>query len=418
MKVLVLGGGGREHALCWKIARSPQLTKLWCAPGNAGIAQDAELVALDANDPGAVVDLCRDAGVELLVVGPEAPLEAGVSDAVRAAGIAVFGPSQAAAMLETSKAFAKEVCEAAGVPTARAAVFEDKAQAAEFIRTSGAPIVVKADGLAAGKGVTVAETVDEAVRVLDGIFDGPGGGRVLIEEALSGEEASVFALTDGEHVLPMAGAQDHKRARDGDRGPNTGGMGAYSPAPVLTPAIEEEVMERIVRPTLAEMKRRGTPYAGILYAGIMLTADGPKLIEFNARFGDPECQCLLPRLRSDILPVLKACAEGTLEGHALDWSPETCLTVVMASRGYPGPYEKGTVLHNIDRAAAVEGVEVFHAGTRLNHTVWEAHGGRVLGISALGADVAEARSRAYDAATRIDWEEGFFRSDIGWRAIG
>lgn len=417
MNVLVLGGGGREHALAWAIAKSPALTKPWCAPGNAGIAQVAECVDFDILDPDVVVSVCKDMCVDLLVIGPEAPLETGVSDAARAAGISVFGPSKAAAMLETSKTFTKQVCDACNAPTAKYASFDDAEAAKAYIRKEGAPIVVKADGLAAGKGVVVASSEGEALEAVDRIFDGPGGGSVVIEEMMEGEEASFFVLTDGTNIIPLAGAQDHKRARDGDKGPNTGGMGAYSPAPAFTPDLQTRATEEIAKPILAEMAKRGTPYAGVLYVGLMLTEDGPKLVEINARFGDPECQCILPRLKTDLLPVLTACAKGDISGVSLDWSDESCLTVVMAAKGYPGSYEKGTVISRVERAEDVEGVEVFHAGTQTKDNALIATGGRVLGVTALGRDVAEARSRAYDAASQIDWDQGFYRSDIGWRAL-
>lgn len=417
MNVLVLGGGGREHAMCWAIARSEGLGKLTCAPGNAGIASIAECVTLDIVNPAAVVAHCVASAVDLLVIGPEAPLEAGVSDAARAAGITVFGPSQAAAMLETSKAFTKEICDASGAPTARYAAFSTPDEAKAYIREQGAPIVVKADGLAAGKGVIVAETVDYALEAVDTIFDGPGGASVVIEEMLTGEEASFFVLTDGKTIVPLAGAQDHKRAHDGDNGPNTGGMGAYSPAPAFTPQIEAQALEEIVRPILDEMSARGTPYVGVLYAGLMLTADGPKLIEINARFGDPECQCILPRLQSDFLALLMACAKGTLAEQKITFSDHTCLTVVMAAKGYPGSYERGDPIDGLDGADSDPNVIIFHAGTRFEQTVIVADGGRVLGITALGNGVAEARNRAYDAASAIRWDTGFYRSDIGWRAL-
>ena len=417
MRVLVLGGGGREHALCWSIARSPRLTTLWCAPGNAGIAANAECIALDGESPEQVVGFCEREAVDLLVVGPEAPLAAGVSDAARAAGISVFGPSQAAAMLEISKAFSKEICIASGAPTAGYGVCDTPEAAKQHLEKHGAPIVVKADGLAAGKGVIVAETRQDALDAIDSIFDGPGGGRVVMEEMLVGEEASFFVLTDGHTALPLAGAQDHKRAHDGDTGPNTGGMGAYSPAPAFTPEIERETMEKIVGPVLAEMRARGTPYSGVLYVGLMLTAEGPKVIEFNARFGDPECQCILPRLNSDLLPVLAACAAGTLDGQSLDWKSDACLTIVMAAQGYPGSYQRGDVISGLEDAASDPNVLIFHAGTTSGDGAILSNGGRVLGVTALGQNVAEARARAYEATTAVRWESGFFRSDIGWRAL-
>ena len=417
MNVLVLGGGGREHALCWAIAKSPALRKLWCAPGNAGIAEVAECITLDILDPAVVVSTCQDMKVDLLVIGPEAPLETGVSNAARAAGINVFGPSKAAAMLETSKTFTKQVCDACHAPTAKYASFDNAEAAKTYIRAEGAPIVVKADGLAAGKGVVVASTEEEALGAVDHIFDGPGGGSVVIEEMMEGEEASFFVLTDGETIIPLAGAQDHKRAYDGDKGPNTGGMGAYSPAPVFTPELRARATEEIAKPILDEMRKRGTPYAGVLYVGLMLTTEGPKLVEINARFGDPECQCILPRLKTDLLPVLVACAKGDISGVSLDWSDETCLTVVMAAKGYPGSYESGTVIAGLDKANAVEGVTVFHAGTKQNEAKIVAAGGRVLGVTALGTDVATARTRAYEAVDSINWPGGFNRSDIAWRAL-
>ena len=417
MRVLVLGGGGREHALCWSISRSPRLQTLWCAPGNAGIAAVADCIDLPIEDAGTVVGFCERESVDLLVIGPEAPLAAGVSDAARAAGIAVFGPSQAAAMLEISKAFSKEICIASGAPTAAYGVFDTPEAAKRHLDEQGAPIVVKADGLAAGKGVIVAETRQEALDAIDGIFDGPGGGRVVVEEMLVGEEASFFVLTDGRTALPLAGAQDHKRAHDGDTGPNTGGMGAYSPAPVFTPEIEKVTMDTIVAPVLAEMRARGTPYSGVLYVGLMLTAEGPRVIEFNARFGDPECQCILPRLETDLLPILQACATGTLDGQSLDWKSDACLTVVMAAQGYPGSYERGDAIEGLDEAGSDPAVLIFHAGTKTQGDAILSNGGRVLGITALGRDVADARNRAYGAVDAVRWKTGFFRSDIGWRAL-
>lgn len=417
MKVLVLGGGGREHALCWAIAKSPDLTGLWCAPGNAGIAGIAQSADVEITDSASVIAACQTLGIDLLVIGPEAPLEQGVSDDARAAGILVFGPSEAAAMLETSKTFTKQICDACGAPTARYAAFDDAASAKAHIRKHGAPIVVKADGLAAGKGVVVAETLDEALSAVDRVFDGTGGGSVVLEEKMIGEEASFFVLTDGERAIPLASAQDHKRAFDGDKGPNTGGMGAYSPAPVFTAALQTRAMNEIVRPMLTEMRARGIPYAGVLYVGLMLTESGPKLVEINARFGDPECQCILPRLKTDLLPVLLACAKGNIGGVRLDWSGDTCLTVVMTAKGYPDAYKKGTRINHLAEATATDNVTVFHAGTTMKDGALCATGGRVLGVTALGADVAEARSRAYIAVDRIDWPEGFHRKDIGWRAL-
>jgi len=421
MHVLILGGGGREHALAWKIARSPLVDRLTVAPGNAGIASVAECVTLDILDGAAVAAWARAEDVRLVVIGPEAPLAAGVADDLRDAGVAVFGPSRAAAMLETSKAFTKEVCDAAGAPTAGWARFTDEASALAHVRAIGAPLVVKADGLAAGKGVVVAETLgqaEDAVRALFAGAFGAAGAVAVIEEFLDGEEASYFVLTDGAHVLPLASAQDHKRLMDGDAGPNTGGMGAYSPAPVLTPEVEAAVLERIVRPTLAEMAARGTPYSGVLYAGLMIGVKGPKLIEYNARFGDPECQVLMLRLVSDIVPALLAVAEGGLDRVALDWSAEPAMSVVMAAAGYPGNVRKGDPIEGLDMASSVPGVEVFHAGTRAGPGGIETNGGRVLNVTARGHDLAEARARAYEAAGHIRWSGAQMRRDIGWRALG
>jgi phosphoribosylamine--glycine ligase len=420
MKVLVLGGGGREHAIVAALARSPRVSALYCAPGNAGIARQAACVALPAEDGRAVAEWCRAEGVGLVVIGPEAPLVAGVADALAGAGVAAFGPTAAAARLEASKAFGHEVAAACGAPMAAHAVFEDAAAARAHLRRLGAPAVVKADGLAAGKGVVVAATLPQAEAAVDDMLGGrfgAAGARVVIEEFLDGEEASLFALSDGERVLPLATAQDHKRAGEGDTGPNTGGMGAYSPAPVMTPAITERAMTEIVRPVVAEMARRGTPYRGVLYAGLMIGAGGPRLVEINARFGDPEAQVLMLRLRSDLLDLLEAAATGRLDGIAAEWSPEPAITVVMAATGYPGAYEKGTEIRGLDAAEAVEGVTIFHAGTRAEDGRILAAGGRVLNVSATGATLAEARARAYRAVDLVDWPAGFCRRDIGWRAL-
>ncbi|MDT8344170.1 MAG: phosphoribosylamine--glycine ligase [Thermohalobaculum sp.] len=420
MKVLILGGGGREHALAWKVAQSPLVEAVFAAPGNAGIATVATCIALDPEDGAAVAAFCRAEGVGFVIVGPEAPLAAGVADVLRAAGVPVFGPSAAAARLEASKAFTKQVCDACGAPTAAWARFTDAAAARAYLARTGAPVVVKADGLAAGKGVVVATTLAEAEAAVDDMLGGAfgaAGAEVVIEEFLTGEEASLFVLSDGESVLPLAGAQDHKRAFDGDEGPNTGGMGAYSPAPVLTPEVEEKALARIVRPVIAEMARRGTPYRGVLYAGLMIEAGEPRLIEFNVRFGDPEAQVLMLRLASDIVPALMACATGGLDRITLDWRPDPALTVVMAARGYPGSYAKGSEIRGLDAAGAVEGVTVFHAGTKAEGGRVLANGGRVLNVTATGATVAEARARAYRAVDLIDWPGGFCRRDIAWRAL-
>ncbi|MBW8268358.1 phosphoribosylamine--glycine ligase [Caldovatus aquaticus] len=422
MKVLVVGGGGREHALCWSLASSPLLTKLWCAPGNAGIAEVAECVPIGAEDVPALVRFARDNAADLVVAGPEAPLTLGLADACAAAGLRCFGPSAAAARLEGSKAFAREVCAAAGVPGPRWRRFDDPAAARAYVRAQGAPIVVKADGLAAGKGVVVAATVAEAEAAIADLMErrvhGAAGAAVLVEECLVGEEVSFFALCDGAHAVPFAAAQDHKRVGEGDTGPNTGGMGAYSPPPAFTAAIEDEVMARIVRPTLAEMARRGTPFRGVLFAGLMLTAEGPRLIEFNVRFGDPECQALLVRLRSDLLSALLAACDGELADFDLRWEPLHALVVVMAAKGYPGPYVKGTEIRGLERAARVPGVHIFHAGTaRREDGALIAVGGRVLGVAGTGATLRAARDAAYAAVDAIDWPEGFCRRDIGWRAL-
>jgi phosphoribosylamine--glycine ligase len=422
MKVLVVGGGGREHALCWAIAASPLLTQLWCAPGNAGIAEVAECVPVGAEDIPALVGFARDQAVDLVVVGPEAPLTLGLADACAAAGIKCFGPSAAAAQLEGSKTFTREVADAAGAPGARWQRFTDPAAAKAYIRAQGAPIVVKADGLAAGKGVVVAASTDEAEAAIADIMEsrihGESGATVLVEECLVGQEISFFALCDGTHAIPLGAAQDHKRAFDGDTGPNTGGMGAYSPPPIFTDALRDDVMARIVNPVLAEMARRGAPFRGVLFAGLMITPDGPRLIEFNVRFGDPECQALMVRLRSDLLPALLAACDGELARFDLRWEPLHSLVVVMAARGYPGSYAKGSEIRGLERAAQIPGVQVFHAGTaRGEDGALVATGGRVLGITATGATLAEAQAAAYAAVDAIDWPGGFCRRDIGWRAL-
>ena len=422
MKVLVVGGGGREHALCWKLAQSPLLTKLWCAPGNAGIAQVAECVAINGEDIAAMVDFAKTNLVDLVVVGPEGPLCLGLADRLSEAGILVFGPSQAAAELEGSKGFMKDIVAKAGIPTAWYGRFTDMDAAKAFIRDHGAPIVVKTDGLAAGKGVVVAMSLDEALTAVDDMMGnkvfGDAGNELVIEEFLEGEEASFFALCDGHTALGLVAAQDHKRVGDGDTGPNTGGMGAYSPAPVVTAEREAEVMEKCILPAIRTMAAEGKPYAGVLFAGLMFTKAGPKLLEFNVRFGDPECQVLMARMKSDLLPVLLAAAQGRLGEISLEWRDECALVVVMAAAGYPGSYQKNTVIGGLDAAAAVDGVTVLHAGTAFDaqgHVI--ATGGRVLGVTAIGADVAQARQRAYQAVDALDWPQGFCRRDIAWRAL-
>jgi phosphoribosylamine---glycine ligase len=420
MNILLIGSGGREHALAWKLAASPLTDRLYCAPGNAGIARECELVAFDPADHAAVISFCRARQIALVVVGPEAPLCAGIVDDLAAAGIKAFGPSKAAARLESSKGFAKDLCKANGIPTAAYARFTTAAAAKDYAHTRGAPIVVKADGLAAGKGVIIAANVEEAEGAIDMMFAGDlgeAGSEVVLEEFLHGEEASFFALCDGETAIPLASAQDHKRAFDGDQGPNTGGMGAYSPAPVVTASVSRRAMDEIVLPTLRAMQAMGAPYKGVLYAGLMITAEGPKLIEFNVRFGDPECQVLMLRLRSDLLPALMAARDGVLKNLDLRWYPDAALTVVLAAKGYPGSYRQGTAVEGIDAAAAVEGVEIFHAGTKEESGRLIANGGRVLNVCALAKTVGEARTRAYEAVNRIRWEDGFCRRDIGFRAV-
>lgn len=416
MNILLIGSGGREHALAWKIAASPLLTKLWCVPGNAGIAQEAECVALDVADHAAVIDFCQANKIGLVVVGPEAPLAAGIVDDLAAAGIKTFGPSRAASQLESSKGFTKDICRANDIPTAAYERFRDGAAAKAYVRKHGAPIVVKADGLAAGKGVVVAMTLEEAEAAIDAMFTAKGA-EAVIEQFMEGEEASFFVLCDGENALPLAAAQDHKRAFDGDNGPNTGGMGAYSPAPVFTDEVRERTMNEIITPTLRAMKAKGMPYKGVLFAGLMITKDGPKLIEYNARFGDPETQVLMIRLMSDIVPALLASVDAELKHFDLRWFPDPALTVVMAAKGYPGDYQKGTRIEGLDEAAKVEGVEIFHAGTRAEGGHILANGGRVLNVTATGKTVSEAQRRAYEAIARIKWPEGFCRRDIGWQAV-
>jgi phosphoribosylamine--glycine ligase len=420
MNLLLLGSGGREHALAWKIADSPLVDRLYCAPGNAGIARDAELVGLDPADHAAVIDFCKAERVDFVVVGPEGPLVAGIVDDLEAAGIKAFGPRRAAARLEGSKAFAKDLCRAHGIPTAEYARFTAAASAKAHVRNKGAPIVVKADGLAAGKGVVVAESVEQAEAAIDMMLSGglgAAGAEIIIEECLVGEEASFFALCDGETAIPLASAQDHKRAFDNDRGPNTGGMGAYSPAPVMTQELSRRAMDEIVLPTLRAMHTMGAPFKGVLYAGLMITAQGPKLIEFNVRFGDPECQVLMLRLKSDLVPALIAARDGVLKSFDLRWHADVALVVVMAANGYPGTYAKGSAIEGLDAAAAIEGVEIFHAGTRAEGGRILANGGRVLNVCARGGSVEDARMRAYAAIEKIRWPEGFCRRDIGWRAV-
>ncbi len=420
MNVLLIGSGGREHALAWAMTASPHLEKLYCAPGNAGIAEQAECVALDITNHDAVIAFCRDNAVDFVVIGPEAPLVGGLGDALDAAGIAYFGPNAAAARLEGSKGFTKDLCAQFNIPTAAYGRFCDADAALAYLEGKPLPIVVKADGLAAGKGVVIATTTEEARAAVEACFAGAfgaAGAQVVIEEFLQGEEASFFALCDGTHALALASAQDHKRVGNGDTGPNTGGMGAYSPAPVMTAEMTRRTMDEIILPTVAAMRARGTPFRGVLFAGLMITKDGPKLIEYNVRFGDPETQVLMMRLRSDILAALRATSDGTLDLLDLKWSDDTALTVVMAANGYPGTPEKGTQIKGLKAAARIDGVEIFHAGTRREGNHILADGGRVLNVTARGTSVADAQAHAYAAIAKIDWPGGFCRTDIGWRAI-
>jgi len=420
MNILILGSGGREHGLAWKIAASPLADRIYCAPGNAGIAQEADCVALDLADHKAVIAFCQANTIDFVVVGPEVPLVAGIADDLEAAGIKTFGPSKWAARLEGSKGFTKDLCKANKIPTAAYERFKFAASAKDYVRKKGAPIVVKADGLAAGKGVVVAETVAEAEAAIDMMFGGGLGApawEIVIEDCLVGEEASFFALCDGETAIALASAQDHKRVGDGDKGPNTGGMGAYSPAPVMTAEMNQRVMDEIIQPTVRALKAMGAPYKGVLFAGLMITAGGPQLIEYNVRFGDPECQVLMLRLMSDLLPALIAARDGQLKHFDLRWYPDAALTVVMAAKGYPGNYAKGSVIEGLDAAAQVEGVEIFHAGTKADGKRILANGGGVLNVCARGETVTQAQQRAYSAIDKINWPDGFCRRDIGWRAI-
>ncbi len=419
MNVLLIGSGGREHALAASLVQSPLLTKLFIAPGNPGTAACGENVVIDIGNHRAVLDFCRLTRVSFVVVGPEGPLVAGLADDLRAGGIKVFGHGRLAAQLEGSKAFTKLICDEAGIPTAAYGRYDNASDAIAHVRREGAPIVVKYDGLAAGKGVVVAMTVAEAEAAITEMFAGQFGAsaEVVIEAFMEGEEVSFFALAHGEQVLALAAAQDHKRVGDGDTGPNTGGMGAYSPAPVFTPALQADVMDRIIRPTARLMAAKGMPCSGVLFAGLMLTRDGPKLIEYNARFGDPECQALMLRLKSDLLPLLLACADGQLDTASACFSPDPALTVVMAAKGYPGEPQRGSAIRGLEKAAGMEGVIIYHAGTKAGEAGLVANGGRVLNVCATGITLAEARTRAYAAVDAIDWPEGFCRRDIAWRAM-
>ena len=421
MNILILGGGGREHSLAWAVKQNPKCDRLIVAPGNAGIAEIAWCADLDIEDGEAVVEFAEANAVDFVIVGPEAPLAAGVSDDLRAAGFLTFGPSKAAAALEASKAFTKEVCDAAGAPTAAWARFTEAAPAKAHVAKAGAPIVVKADGLAAGKGVIVAMTEDEALAAIDDMFGGAfgaAGAEVVIEEFMTGEEASFFVLCDGDTALPIGTAQDHKRVGDGDTGPNTGGMGAYSPAPVLTDAVQKTVLNEIIRPTLAEMTRRSMPYTGVLYAGLMIRDGAARLVEYNVRFGDPECQVLMMRLGGQALDLMQAAAEGRLIEKTVHWADDHALTVVMAADGYPGPYEKGSVIVGLDTLPEDSRHMTFHAGTREENGQTVATGGRVLNVTARAGTLQQARDAAYGMTAKIDWPDGFCRNDIGWRVLG
>jgi phosphoribosylamine---glycine ligase len=420
LNILLVGSGGREHALAWALSASPLLTKLYCAPGNAGIAEVAECVAIPATDFPALVEFAKARRIDFAVIAADAQLVGGLWDVFEAAGIRALGPSKAAAVLEGSKGFVKDLCAEIGIPTAAYRRFQDPAAAKNFADSLGFPVVIKADGLAAGKGVIIATSKSESDRAIDFMFEGgfgQSGHEIVVEEFMEGEEASFFALSDGVNVIPLAGAQDHKRVGDGDTGPNTGGMGAYSPAPVLTPALEQVAMEQFIKPTVAAFAERGLKYVGVLYLGLMITKSGPKLVEYNCRFGDPEAQVILPRLKSDLLAALLAAREGTLDKVKLEWRDEVALTVVMASGGYPGSYEKGNAISGLKEAAALPGITIFHAGTDARDGNIVAVGGRVLDITATAKDVAEARARAYAAVDRISWKGSFFRKDIGWRAL-
>ena len=420
MKVLLIGTGGREHALAWAIAKSPRLDKLYVLSGNAGMSQLGEIIDVDAGNIPGLIAFAKDNAIDLVVIGPEAPLVLGLVDQLEKQGIAAFGPSASAARLEGSKVFTKQLCRQYHIPTAAYESFMDPENAKRHVRCQSTPIVIKADGLAGGKGVVIAQTRDEAYEAIDHMFDGrfgAAGQTVVVEQFMSGEEASFFVLTDGINILPLTTAQDHKRVGDGDTGPNTGGMGAYSPAPIMTDTIIQKTMDQIIRPTVRGMAAAGCPYKGILYAGLMVTDDGPKLVEYNCRFGDPECQAIVPRLESDILDLLEATADGTLHQAAANWSDDIVMNVVMAARGYPGTYQKGSLIRGVPEAEMLKNVIVFHSGTRSTNRGLEATGGRVLNVTASGDSVTSAAKRVYQAIEKIDWPDGFYRSDIGWRAI-
>ncbi len=420
MKILVVGSGGREHALCWAISKSPNCERLYAAPGNPGMAQLAECVNIAINDLDGIVAFAQNENIDFVVVGPEAPLVDGLIDLLETAGIKAFGPNERAAILEGSKGFMKDLCARFDIPTAEYRRFDEPEAAKEYIHLHPAPLVIKADGLAAGKGVIICRNDNEAHAAIDHImtelaFGETAGAEVVIEELMVGEEASFFALVDGAHALPLVAAQDHKTAFDGGEGPNTGGMGAYTPAPVIDEAMSKQIMDRIINPTVKGMVAEGRPFKGVLYAGLMITDEGPKLIEYNVRFGDPECQAMMMRLNSDLLDALLACCEGRLDTIKLDWHKDAALTVVMANNGYPVSYENGSIIRDIDKAEEIDDVMVFHAGTKRENGNLTAHGGRVLGVTARGSTVSKAKKTAYKAVDKIDWDGGFYRTDIGWR---
>ena len=420
MNILILGSGGREHALAWAVKQNPKCDRLVCAPGNAGMAAIADCIAVDVMDNDAIVALCKAQNIDFAIIGAENPLANGVADALRAADILTFGPSQKASELESSKAFTKEICDACNAPTAAYARFRELDAAKAYVTKQGAPIVIKADGLAAGKGVIVAMDLQQALDGLDDIFDGAfgdAGTEVVIEEFMDGEEASFFVLSDGKNILPMGTAQDHKRAYDGDKGPNTGGMGAYSPAPVMTNAVTQKALVEIIQPTIDEMARRGTPFQGVLFAGFMIKNGQPRLVEYNVRFGDPECQTLMMRLGAQALDILQACAEGRLDSTRINWANDHAISIVLSADGYPGTYEKGTEIKGLDALNSDSKNMIFHAGTKADGDKVLAIGGRVLNVTARGTTLAEAHERAYAMVDQIDWPEGFHRKDIGWRAL-
>jgi phosphoribosylamine--glycine ligase len=421
MKVLVVGSGGREHALVWKIAQSPRVSKIYCAPGNAGISEQATLVPIRADDLSGLLEFGLKEKIDLTLVGPEDPLTRGIVDLFESKGLLIFGSNKKAAEIEGSKAFAKEMMKKYRIPTASYEIFDNRNEAVEYIRKQGAPIVVKADGLAAGKGVVVCKTIEEAIRSVDKIMVekvfGKAGNRVVVEEYLIGEEASYIAFTDGKTILPMASSQDHKAVLDGDEGPNTGGMGAYSPAPVVTDEVHEKIIEKILRPVIYGMGEEGRPYKGVLYAGLMIYEGHPKVLEFNARFGDPETQPVLMRMKGDIIPILEACMKGTLSQHRIEWDTRASVCVVMASKGYPGDYEKGKIIDGLKEVSRMEKVFVFHAGTTLKGGQMMTNGGRVLGVTGLGEDIPRAIERTYQAVKKISWDGVHYRTDIGQKAL-